>query len=129
MKIISVLYTNFQNDSRVQKMAASLKKHGHEIEIVAMFDGDVKEKEILEGIPVTRIRTRQKGKSKLSKTFRFLSFSFKAARKYRKADAWHCNDIEGFMVGMLAKTMRPKLQLVYDAHELESQRNNIKKWV
>ncbi len=38
-------------------------------------------------------------------------------------DAWHCNDIEAFVLGWCAQRLNPRLQLVYDCHEFEAERN------
>ena len=47
----------------------------------------------------------------------------KIAFGYRRFEAWHCNDAEAFVIGLLAKLTRPSLRLIYDCHEFESERN------
>ena len=46
-----------------------------------------------------------------------------------KADAWHCNDAEAFGIGLLAKRLRSSLEVVYDCHEFESERNGKPAWL
>lgn len=131
MKVVSLLYTTYQNDSRVQKITGSLKANGYEVEVVALLEGDLPNTETVNNVHVTRIKAWSTAtkKNMVVKALTFFSFMLKLAKRYRKADVWHCNDIEAFMFGVFAKMLRPKLILVYDAHELESHRNSVKKWV
>jgi glycosyltransferase involved in cell wall biosynthesis len=126
MKVISLLVTNFKNDNRVYRMAKSLSQSGFPTTVVAWKKGDVLEKENFNGVDVERI-TIGSGRWKRSNIFigaiQYFEFAFRALKKYRSADVWHCNDYEAFLIGVLAKIARPKLKLVYDCHELESHRN------
>ncbi|MFT7622767.1 MAG: glycosyltransferase involved in cell wall biosynthesis [Myxococcota bacterium] len=53
---------------------------------------------------------------------RFAQFAARTCLQFRDYDIWHCNDIEAYVIGLVAKLMRPELQLVYDCHEFESER-------
>ncbi len=126
MKIISLLVTNFKNDNRVYRMAKTLSTNGFPTTVIAWKKGDVLAEENFNGVKVKRI-TVKSDRWKRSNIFvgavQYFEFAFLAVKHYRKVDAWHCNDYEAFVIGVLAKIYRPKLKLVYDCHELESHRN------
>ena len=52
---------------------------------------------------------------------RFVVFTWQVVLDYRRWDVWHCNDAEAFALGVLAKRIRPRLQLIYDCHEFEAE--------
>lgn len=126
MKVISLLVTNFKNDNRVYRMAKSLSQHGFPTTVVAWRKGDVAEKENFNGVEVERVvvsSDKWKRLNLIIGAIQYFEFAFRVISSYRKVDAWHCNDYEAFVIGVLAKMTRPKLKLIYDCHELESHRN------
>ena len=126
MKIISLLVTNFKNDNRVYRMAKSLSTNGFHTTVVAWKKGDVAIQENFNGVEVERIEVKSdqwKRSNSLIGAIQYFEFAFRVVKKFRKVDAWHCNDYEAFVIGVLAKISRPKLKLIYDCHELESHRN------
>lgn len=126
MKVISLLVTNFKNDNRVYRMAKSLSQHGFPTTVIAWKKGDVAEKENFNGVEVERVvvsSDRWKRWNFIIGAVQYFEFAFRVVSKYRKVDAWHCNDYEAFIIGVLAKITRPRLKLIYDCHELESHRN------
>ena len=126
MKVISLLVTNFKNDNRVYRMARSLSQHGFPTTVVAWKKGDVAEKENFNGVEVERVVVSSDNWKRLNLiigAIQYFEFAFRVVSRYRKVDAWHCNDYEAFVIGVLAKITRPRLKLIYDCHELESHRN------
>ncbi len=126
MKIISLLVTNFKNDNRVYRMSKSLSTNGFHTTVVAWKRGDVAIQENFNGVEVERIEVKSdqwKRSNSLIGAIQYFEFAFRVVKKFRKVDAWHCNDYEAFVIGVLAKISRPKLKLIYDCHELESHRN------
>jgi glycosyltransferase involved in cell wall biosynthesis len=126
MKIISLLVTNFKNDNRVYRMAKSLSENGFPTTVVAWKKGDVLSQENFNGVEVERLilkSDRWKRTNIFIGAIQYFEFAFRAVKKYRNVEAWHCNDYEAFAIGILAKISRPKLKLIYDCHELESHRN------
>ena len=126
MKVISLLVTNFKNDNRVYRMAKSLSLNGFSTTVVAWKKGDVAEKENFNGVEVERVivsSDRWKRLNLIIGAIQYVEFAFRVVSRYRNVDAWHCNDYEAFVIGVLAKITRPKLKLIYDCHELESHRN------
>ena len=43
--------------------------------------------------------------------------------RWRTVEAWHCNDIEAFVLGWFAQRLNPRLRLIYDCHEFGGERN------
>lgn len=126
MKIISLLVTNFKNDNRVYRMSKSLTQQGFPTTVVAWKKGEVAEKENFNGVEVERVRVssdRWKRLNFIVGAIQYFEFAFRVVSRYRKVEAWHCNDYEAFIIGVFAKFTRPKLKLIYDCHELESHRN------
>jgi glycosyltransferase involved in cell wall biosynthesis len=126
MKVISLLVTNFKNDNRVYRMAKSLSQNKFPTTVVAWKKGDVAEKENFNGVEVERVvvsSDRWKRLNLIIGAIQYFEFAFRVVSRYRNVDAWHCNDYEAFIIGVLAKMTRPKLKLIYDCHELESHRN------
>ena len=125
MKIISLVANGFQNDNRVERMAKTIQSMGADVTIVAWKKKDLKEHEILNGIPVHRIfpfTSKWKRANKLIGLIQFLHFNLSVIRKYKKWDGWHCNDFEAFWMGIFAKMLNPKLILIYDLHEYQKER-------
>ena len=128
MKIVSLVINHFINDNRVFKTAKSLQDAGHEMEIVALHKDGLERYELFHEVPVRRLRPRAmslRDGNKLYGLIKYMSYCFLVVKKYRKADAWHCNDFEAMLIGCVAKCTRPRLKLVYDCHEYERERNGI----
>jgi glycosyltransferase involved in cell wall biosynthesis len=126
MKIISLLVTNFTNDNRVYRIAKTLSQNGFPTTVVAWKKGEVAEKENFNGVEVERMRVSSDRWQRLNfiiGAIQYFEFAFRVVSRYRKVEAWHCNDYEAFIIGVFAKITRPKLKLIYDCHELESHRN------
>tara|TARA_B100000768_G_C11284977_1_gene381816 strand:+ start:16243 stop:17367 length:1125 start_codon:yes stop_codon:yes gene_type:complete len=127
-KVVSLLFSNYKNDNRVFKMATSLAENGYEVTILALCYGDVSELETQGEINVTRLKLKSSklpSGNKLFGSIKYLEFIFRIILGYRNADIWHCNDFKPFMVGVIARFFNRKLKLVYDCHELESERNGV----
>lgn len=123
--VISIVHTTFQNDNRVLRIAQSIAECGFDVTIVAWCKNQIARNETVQGIAVERLNPPFNGLKRSNKIIgllQFLSFSLNAVITYRKKHIWHCNDLEGLFIGLLAKLTRPKLILIYDSHELQSGR-------
>ena len=125
-RIAVVVLNDFTRDNRVLKVASTLAEAGAEVEVVALPGRDLPEREEREG--GWRVRRLRWGiwKSDCIKGARFgrlAYFAWQVVVGYRKWDAWHCNDAEAFALGVLAKRLAPRLELIYDCHEFEAERN------
>lgn len=133
MRVASVVLNNFTSDNRVYKTAKSLQSQGYEVHVVALLKGDVKAREVFDGIPVHRIRlkTMVLPEGVIWGGIKYIEMFIRIIAGYRKFDIWHCNDFEPFLIGRVARFFRRKLKLVYDCHEYESERfgkHKIEKW-
>jgi glycosyltransferase involved in cell wall biosynthesis len=127
-KVVNLVLNNFINDSRVLKTSISLHNLGFNVIVVAMYDIGVKEKEIIENIPVHRIKlkSRKWPKKKLIQVLKYLEFICKVIKLYRKVDIVHCNDLKALPIGWLIKSFfNSRAKLVYDAHEYETEMNGM----
>jgi len=133
MSKINVLVLNdFTRDNRVLKIARSLHDAGHMVQVLALWRPGLPAHELGEdGVKVTRLRLRSHRlpQGKLWGLFKWLELAGQVVFRHSSADVWHCNDIEAFVLGLAAKLRRPRLQLVYDCHELESERNAQPHWM
>jgi glycosyltransferase involved in cell wall biosynthesis len=123
-KIFSIVLNNFKNDSRVLKENISLNKAGYDVKILALHEEPLKEKEIIQNIPVHRIKlkTRKWSKNKLIQIIKYCELLYVIIRYYRKADIYHCNDLGALPIGVIIKKIfNKKAKIVYDAHEYETE--------
>ena len=134
MRVASVVLNNFTSDNRVYKTAKSLQIQGYEVHVVALLKGDVKAREVFDGIPVHRIKlkTMVLPEGVIWGGIKYIEMFIRIIAGYRKFDIWHCNDFEPFLIGRIAKFFNRKLKLVYDCHEYEAERfgkHKSEKWV
>lgn len=57
---------------------------------------------------------------------KYFEFFLKCLRRYKKADIYHCNDLDCLPLGFLLKIFNRQAKIVYDAHEFEIESNNLK---
>lgn len=125
-KVTSIVLNPYINDSRVIKETQSLRKAGYEVSVVALHDDreGLAEYEVMDGVAVHRIKLVSKSWSKLPpiQVLKYLEFCARAICEI-KADIVHCNDLNALPVGYILKSILRCKKIVYDAHELESERN------
>jgi glycosyltransferase involved in cell wall biosynthesis len=122
-EVVSIVINPFTHDSRVLKECLSLQKAGYGVRVIALHSGDLPRYEEVEGIPVHRIAlsSRKWSRNRIIQLFKLLEFAWRIAAGFaRKADIFHCNDIEPLPICVWSKWFfNRKLKIVYDAHELE----------
>ncbi|MBI1265873.1 MAG: glycosyltransferase [Cryomorphaceae bacterium] len=125
IRVANVVLNNFTTDNRVYKISKSLQDANYEVVVVALLKGDVPASEVKDGIEVNRIALKSINlpEGTFWGLIKFMEIIFRIVKNYRKYDVWHCNDIEAFGIGVVARFFRPKLKLVYDCHEFEGERN------
>lgn len=128
-RVISIVLNPFLNDSRVLKENRSIQKAGFDVTVVALHEKDLFENEIVQELPVYRVklRSRRWPKSKIFQVFKYLEFLLRVTFKYRnKTDIVHCNDLNTLSIGFLIKKLsKSQIKIVYDAHEYETERNGL----
>jgi glycosyltransferase involved in cell wall biosynthesis len=121
-KVVSVVLNNFKNDSRVLKENISLQNAGYDVQVVALWEDGVQEKEEIANIPVHRVKLKSKNwsKNKLMQLIKYFEFLYKVSKEYKSADILHCNDLNTLPIGFVVKRFYNKeVKIVYDAHEYE----------
>ncbi len=124
-KVVSFVFNDFTNDSRVLKEAISLQNNGFDVEVVGHLDVGLSKDEIIQGIKVKRVSfLNRKIATTLNKVFAYLKYVWQSAKIGRKSDILHCNDLNTLPIAFLVKTFfNRKVKVVYDAHEYETQVN------
>jgi glycosyltransferase involved in cell wall biosynthesis len=129
MKIVHITHTDILSDSRILKEISSLLKMGYSVSGVGvgLDDGS---KKINQKI-YKHLSSLELVSSKfifLPKTIRHIFLLFELTIKmvpkviHEKPDLVHCHDTLVLPIGVVLKLIT-KAKLVYDAHELESNRN------
>jgi glycosyltransferase involved in cell wall biosynthesis len=118
-------------ESRMLKVTKSLadSRMFSEIHLIGIQDRGLEEHEKLDA---TRFIWRVPLKTPLPipKMRGILTFTQRAAkiiRRYRKEDisVVHCHSLSDLPIGVLLKIRKRRVKLVYDAHELETERNGL----
>lgn len=124
MKIVKLIYQSYFPQQgrypRVSGQAKILKSFGHDITILACDrEGTRPASEVLEGIPVERIRvTTGEMRGPLLQVIPLIVF-YKRAMKWLRThpvDILHCHNLDILPLGYLAKR-RTGCRLVFEAHE------------
>lgn len=125
-KTIDLIVLNeFTNDSRVLKEAVSLQGMGHVVRVIAMHARNLPEHEVVDSIPVRRIKlvSRPWSKAKPIQLLKYGEFFVRTLLLCRRADIVHCNDLNALPIGVAAKALSlGRVKVVYDAHEYEIHR-------
>ena len=126
--VASVVLNTFTRDSRVEKEAEALAAAGYVVTVYALAGQGLPFEEGRSGYFVERlpVRTRCFGSSFIGHVIKMIEFSFRLAWRTRKASIFHCHDFHPLPAALLARlTGLSKAQIVYDAHEFESQKNGL----
>jgi len=126
---INIVLNNFTNDSRVCKTSIALHKLGIPVEVVALHDSGLNEKECCEGFSVRRIKLSTKNLPKISilQLIKYIEFLVRVFIKYRNQVGYvHCNDLGALPIGFLFKRFsKGNVKVVYDCHEYETERDGM----
>ena len=122
--VVLIVLNPFTNDSRVLKEALTLQANGYRVIVVALHETELPECEVVQGIQVDRVRLVTRGwpRYRLFKFIKYFEFSCKVARRYRRWNIFHCNDLTALPVGaMIKRLFNRSARIVYDAHEYETE--------
>ena len=106
---------DFQYDSRLRRVAASLASWGYRVVVLAEKSESASDCETWQGVQIKRLKTTQKFWRKR----RFLGFwlrAFIGAYK-EKAQVYHAFDLDTLLPAALAAKLR-RAKLIYETHEL-----------
>ncbi|MEC8759370.1 MAG: glycosyltransferase family 4 protein, partial [Bacteroidota bacterium] len=125
MRIANVVLNDFTRDNRVLKVSESLARVGHDVTVVALLKEGfpMEEERGTWNVVRTRIATSALPRGTVFGVLKMAELALRVVWRWRKVDAWHCNDIEAFVLGWCAQRLNPRLRLIYDCHEFEAERN------
>ena len=130
-KLLHLTHTEIEGDSRIQKEMIALSRAGYRVSGIGIaLDEDVKKVKLPEEIKVRTMRLVSRKMTLLPRTARhaiavieLLVKMLPAAVRARPA-VIHCHDTLVLPIAALARMMTGA-KLIYDAHELESDRNGL----
>jgi len=127
-RVASVVLNPFTRDSRVEKEALALTEAGYAVTVYALADEGLPRREERDGYLVERLSvwTRFLGRSFLGQAIKMIEYSFRLALRLRSSGVIHCHDFQPLPAVLLGRFMRiSRARIVYDAHELESEKNGL----
>ena len=127
--IVSIVFNNFRFDSRVLKECLSLTTNGYHVKVVALHENDLPLEEDIKGLKVHRIYLSSKKLPNciFVQIIKYLELAYKIVKNHQKTDYIHCNDLEPLPIALFIKLIsRNKVKVVYDAHELETEKVGLK---
>jgi glycosyltransferase involved in cell wall biosynthesis len=132
MKVLSIVYNEITNDNRVLNQAISLKNNGWDVTLLGIrIQQNLPLKERWEGIPLRRIDIVYKNPlihriPFFKPLFHYLNLYIRFLFVALKYDIIHCHDLNTLQFGTRVKYLKgKKVQLIYDAHEYETERNGL----
>ena len=115
MKVLMLLRSPIDHDSRVKKEIRSLKKLGLSVKLLSINSSDFNE---TQSYTLSYKSTRRliPGISTIYAFFQFMAF---AIRHYENEQCIHCHDLNTLAIGCFLKLTvgRNKIGLIYDTHE------------
>ncbi|MBO1511769.1 glycosyltransferase [Metabacillus bambusae] len=124
-KVISLVFNNFKNDSRVLKECTTLTENGYDVSVYALHEDGLKEQETISAIKVKRIKlkTKKLSKSLFMQIIKYLELAYKIIKMSKgKVDIIHCNDIMPLPIAVIVKKLSSgNVKIVYDAHEFQTE--------
>jgi glycosyltransferase involved in cell wall biosynthesis len=120
------------HDSRVLKETQTLSNSDlfDAVEIAGLSQPGLPERQELDRRRVWRVglKSRSLPKDLLSQSLKFAEWCYRVVDAYRDSPlrVIHCHDLEPLPIGVRLKRLTGA-KLVYDAHELETERTNLKK--
>ena len=132
-RVLHLTHTDIRFDSRIIKQITALRSAGFTVDGTGIDfnEGKSEEESCIQNVKTLKIRSNSLRKFRyfpkvlahtiltLELTFTFLFAALKA-----RPDIIHCHDILVLPVGVILKAMLGS-KLIYDAHELESNKNGL----
>ncbi|MGE5224451.1 MAG: glycosyltransferase family 4 protein [Omnitrophica WOR_2 bacterium] len=120
-----LVLNNYAPDVRVHKEAKTMASAGYEVTVFALWQEGLPDTEIMEGYQLKRIhlKTRKWRNRLIAPLVKYLEFFFHVQSESKKhpADIYHANEAITLPAAWLAAS-RNRAKLVYDSHELETDR-------
>lgn len=125
--MLSVLTPITDKSSRVLKQAQSMQNSGYDVLVLSQNDSIQLMNETIQGVSVQRIRLFSKcfHSNIVTHIIRFFELYFKVKKIALDFDIIDCHDLFSLLIGYwISKKTHAKL--IFDAHELESERTGLK---
>src|SRR5690606_1916027 len=123
--------TDIEFDSRILKEMGALVAAGYEVSgIGVVLDEGARKNEVSFKVDITAIKLRSRKLTFLPRTLMHIATLFELVAKMllravrERPDVIHCHDTLVLPLGCIVKLLTGA-KLVYDAHELESDRNGL----
>lgn len=128
-KILHISATPVTNASRLFKEAAAACARGMSVQALGLGDPGLQKFEVRScGTEIERVRLWSRGlpKSLPFQLLKYKEWAFRLLIKIiaRRPDIIHCHSLSTLMIGVLGKWFGGA-RLLYDAHELETERNGL----
>jgi glycosyltransferase involved in cell wall biosynthesis len=133
-KVFSVVFNDLRNDNRVLNQAISLASEGYDVTLMGIQrKTSLPATEQINEVKIIRKRMMNNTIEHIKYVravyfilFVWLQFFRQARVRY---DIIHCHDLNTLQFGVLMKLIKlGKVNLIYDAHEYETQRNGLHGW-
>lgn len=126
-KVLHITHSDIINDNRILKECKALAEYGYIVYGVGIGKDTTDQHFYAENLKIKSYSFKsQYNKIRLIKhirTFFLLLRKSNIKRKNTDAMILHCHDLIAATIGFIIKLINPKIILIYDAHELESQKN------
>lgn len=133
-QILHITHTDVTSDSRILKEICSLSDAGYEVSSLGvMMSEEAPRSDFSSGLKITQIRLGSRGFTFLPRSLMHVFSLFELVAKMllsairQKPDLIHCHDVLVLPLGVIVKFIT-RAKLIYDAHELESDRNGLSKF-
>jgi len=126
-KVLHIVLNPFTHDSRVLKEANSLSKAGYRVKVLAVQNerGNLPAYETQSGFEVQRIHlvTKKLPKLKPFQFIKYIEYILQALIVLKNFNPCivHCHDLDPLPIGIFSRKL-----VVYDTHEFQRGRNNLK---
>ena len=133
-RILHITHTDVRSDSRILKEIFSLSEAGYEVSSLGVVMSErAPRSDFPSSLKITQIRLRSREFTFLPRSlmhgFSLCELVAKMLRSAirHKPDLIHCHDVLVLPLGVIVKLIT-RAKLIYDAHELESDRNGLSKF-
>ncbi len=126
MNVFSLVLNSVEHDSRVQKTAQSLSRYGMVTVLGLRHSGSQPISEAKGDYSIRRICTYKRSRipgivKRLRQAYSLLHYWYSATLIARKGQLVVCNDVWTLPVGLMVKLLKPRVKIVYDSHEYQTQ--------
>ncbi|MDD4170393.1 MAG: glycosyltransferase, partial [Desulfotomaculaceae bacterium] len=125
-KVAMYVINNFTNDARVRREAATMANKGYQVTVIALKDSETPAEEVIDNYRVKRVRTYTRSLPRVPgfQILKYLEFIIRAVliSLRLRVDICHAHDLNALVPAYIASRLL-KAYLIYDSHELATQRN------